>query len=63
MRTRRQGEFGTPNYQAAFSDFFYDDMVSGVERMMSVGAVLSAPVIDGDTIFFGSWDGELYAIG
>jgi len=54
---------GTPNPEAAFSDFFYDDVVIGVSRMMSVGAVLSTPVIDGDTVYFGSWDGELYAIG
>jgi len=53
---------GTPNYEAVFTDFFYDDMVSGVQRMMSVGAVLSTPVIDGDTLFFGSWDGQLYAL-
>jgi outer membrane protein assembly factor BamB len=30
--------------------------------MMSVGAVLSSPVIDGDTLYVGSWDGQLYAI-
>jgi outer membrane protein assembly factor BamB len=54
---------GTPNYEAAFSDFFYDDLIVGVNRMMSVGAVLSSPVIDGDTVYFGSWDGQLYAIG
>ena len=54
---------GTPNYAAAASDDFYDQMVIAVERLMSVGAVLSTPVIDGDTLFFGSWDGELYAIG
>ncbi len=53
---------GTPNYQAAVSDSFYDQMVIGLDRMMSVGAVLSTPVIDGDLIFFGSWDGQLYAI-
>ena len=53
---------GTPNYRAAASDSFYDQMVIGVDRMMSVGAVLSTPVIDGDTLFFGSWDGQLYAI-
>jgi outer membrane protein assembly factor BamB len=23
---------------------------------------LSSPVIDGDTLYFGSWDGQLYAI-
>jgi outer membrane protein assembly factor BamB len=53
---------GSPNYEAAFSDFFYDDMVVGVDRMMSVGAVVSSPVPDGDALYFGSWDGELYAL-
>jgi len=54
---------GTPNYEAAYSDFFYDDMVSGTQRMLSVGAVLSSPAIDGATVYFGSFDGQLYAIG
>jgi outer membrane protein assembly factor BamB len=53
---------GTPNYEAAFSDSFYDDMVSGVQKMMSVGAVLSSPTVVGNTIFFGSSDGNLYAL-
>jgi eukaryotic-like serine/threonine-protein kinase len=53
---------GRPNYAAAVSDSFYDQMVIGLDRMMSVGAVLSTPVIDGDTVFFGSWDGQLYAL-
>ena len=54
---------GSPNYEAAFTDFFYDDMVVGVDRMLAVGAVLSSPVIDGDALYFGSWDGQLYALG
>jgi outer membrane protein assembly factor BamB len=54
---------GDPNYQAAYSDFFYDDLVIGVWRMMSVGAVLSSPVVDADAIYFGSTDGNFYAIG
>src|SRR5262249_22294225 len=53
---------GAPNYEAAFFDFFYDDMVSGVQKMMSVGAILSSPVIAGDTIYFGSTDGNVYAL-
>ena len=53
---------GTPKYEAAFFDFFYDDMVSGVQKMMSVGAILSSLVVDGDTIFFGSTDGNVYAL-
>ena len=54
---------GTPNYRAASSDSFYDQMVIAHDRLMSVGAVLSTPVVDGDTVYFGSWDGQLYAIG
>jgi outer membrane protein assembly factor BamB len=53
---------GEPNYEAAFSDFFYDDLVIGVSRMMSVGAVLSSPVIASDIIMFGSTDGNVYAL-
>ena len=53
---------GTPNYDVAFTDFFYDDMVSGVQKMMSVGSVLSSPVVAGDTVYFGSADGSVYAL-
>jgi eukaryotic-like serine/threonine-protein kinase len=53
---------GTPKYEAAFSDFFYDDMVSGVQKMMSVGSILSSPVVAVDTIYVGSTDGNLYAL-
>jgi outer membrane protein assembly factor BamB len=54
---------GDPNYGAAFSDTFYDDLVIGVWKMLSVGAVLSSPVIERDVIYFGSTDGNVYAIG
>lgn len=46
----------------AFSDFFYDDLMIGVWRMMSVGAVLSSPVVGTNVVYFGSTDGTLYAI-
>jgi eukaryotic-like serine/threonine-protein kinase len=55
-------ESGEPNYQAAFSDFFYDDLMIGVWRMMSVGAVLSSPVVAANAVYFGSTDGNLYAL-
>lgn len=54
---------GAPDYQAVFGDFFYDDMVSGANRMFSVGAVVSSPVVSGDTVYFGGWDGQFYAAG
>jgi eukaryotic-like serine/threonine-protein kinase len=53
---------GDPNYGAAFHDTFYDDLVMGVWKMLSVGAVLSSPVIEQDVIYFGSADGNVYAI-
>lgn len=53
---------GTPKYEAAFSDFFYDDMVSGTQKMMSFGAVLSSPVIVNSTIYIASTDGNIYAL-
>jgi outer membrane protein assembly factor BamB len=53
---------GTPNYEAAFSDSFYDDLVVGVQKMMSVGAILSSPVVAGDAIYVGSADGNVYAL-
>ena len=53
---------GDPDYGDVYGDFFYDDMVSGVLKMLSVGAVLSSPVVEQDVIYFGSTDGNLYAI-
>ena len=53
---------GAPNYEAAFADSFYDDIVSGIQKMFSVGAMLSSPAVSGDTVLVGSADGNLYAI-
>jgi outer membrane protein assembly factor BamB len=53
---------GTPNYEAAFSDFFFDDMVIGTQKMMSFGAVLSSPVVANGTIYIASTDGNIYAL-
>ncbi|HEV1993522.1 MAG TPA: PQQ-binding-like beta-propeller repeat protein, partial [Candidatus Acidoferrum sp.] len=53
---------GTPNYEAAFFDFFYDDMVTGVQKMMAVGAILSSPVVAGNIVYVGSTDGNIYAL-
>jgi len=53
---------GAPNYEAAFVDSFYDDVVSGIQKMFTLGAILSSPTVAGDTILFGSTDGNLYAI-
>ena len=38
-------------------------MVSGAKRMFSLGAVVSSPAVADGTLYFGSWDGQLYAVG
>jgi eukaryotic-like serine/threonine-protein kinase len=53
---------GTPKYDAAFASDFYDDMIVGVDKMMSVGVILSSPVVVDDVIYVGSADGNLYAL-
>jgi outer membrane protein assembly factor BamB len=44
--------------------FFHNflDMTLYLYRSFSVGAILSSPVIDHGTIFFGSADGNVYAL-
>jgi eukaryotic-like serine/threonine-protein kinase len=54
---------GAPDYEAVYGDFFYDDMVSGAKRMFELGAIVSSPVVSDGTLYFGGWDGQLYAVG
>ena len=53
---------GTPNREALFRSDFYDDMVTGVERTMSMGSILSSPVVVDKVVYVGSADGNLYAL-
>jgi outer membrane protein assembly factor BamB len=53
---------GTPNYDLAFVSEFYDDIVTGVSKMMAVGTILSSPVVVDGVIYVGSVDGNLYAL-
>lgn len=53
---------GTPNYDVAFFDDFYDGMVAGVQTMLKTGAVLSSPIVVKDAVYFGSSDGTMYAV-
>lgn len=53
---------GSPNYETVFTENFYDNMVAGVSKMLALGTVLSSPVIVEDVVYFGSTDGNLYAL-
>lgn len=53
---------GQPDYAAVFREPFYDAVVVGLYELLGVGAVLSSPAIAGDTVYFGSTDGHVYAV-
>ena len=53
---------GSPNYERAYRSDFYDDMVVGHYKMMTVGAILTSPVIADRIVYVGSTDGNLYAL-
>lgn len=53
---------GGPNYRAVFTENFYDSMVTGVTRLLSVGMIFSSPAVAGNVVYFGSTDGNLYAL-
>lgn len=53
---------GSPNYAVAYRSDFYDDIVVGHDKMMTIGAILSSPVIVDHIVYVGSTDGNLYAL-
>jgi outer membrane protein assembly factor BamB len=50
--------------QEAFSPVFgdFEDMYIDTYRFISIGAILSSPVVDKGVVYFGSMDGNLYAL-
>lgn len=53
---------GAPNYEVAFASDFYDDLMLGYGKLLSVGPILSSPVVADGVIYVGSVDGNLYAL-
>ncbi len=55
---------GTIKFEVVFSspNPFYDDMVVAVHKLFAMGTILSSPVVVGNTVYFGSTDGNLYAL-
>jgi outer membrane protein assembly factor BamB len=54
-----QGEF---NLTKVFTENSYKGMVNAVDRLCSLGAVLSSPALSEGVVFFGSADGNVYAV-
>jgi outer membrane protein assembly factor BamB len=54
---------GSLNYRAIYPPGqTLDDIIIGLDRMHSLGSVLSSPVIADGVAYFGSTDGKLYAV-
>jgi hypothetical protein len=57
-----QNADGTLNFGAIMSQNFCDDMVIAVSKLLSIGSILSWPVVVKDVTYVGSADGNLYAL-
>jgi outer membrane protein assembly factor BamB len=55
---------GSIKFETVFSssNLYYEDMVLAVHKLFSMGTILSSPVVVGNTVYFGSTDGNLYAL-
>jgi eukaryotic-like serine/threonine-protein kinase len=55
---------GSIKFETVFSSPtpYYEDMVVAVHKLFTMGTILSSPVVVGDTVYFGSTDGNLYAV-
>ena len=45
-----------------YPDFTLDGMIIGLDRMFSLGSILSSPVVSDGVLYVGSTDGHLYAL-
>ena len=55
---------GSIKFETVFSSptLYYEDMVLAIHKLFTMGTILSSPVVADDTVFFGSTDGNLYAV-
>jgi outer membrane protein assembly factor BamB len=53
---------GSPNYEAAYAGDFYDEIVVGVQRLMTVGGIYASPVLADGVLYITSTDGSVYAL-
>ena len=55
---------GTLNQEVLYAPVFgdFEDMYVAMFKFMSIGAIVSSPVVDKGVVYFGSMDGNLYAL-
>jgi len=54
------GSLNQESFAPLFGDF--EDMYIDIYRFTSIGAIVSSPVVDHGAVYFGSMDGNLYAL-
>lgn len=54
------GSLNQESFAPVFNDF--EDMYIDISRFISIGAIVSSPVVDHGSVYFGSMDGNLYAL-
>ncbi len=59
---RYTDETGRMRTQGMYPDRTLDGMMIGMRTMMTLGSVLSSPVVADGVVYFGSTDGHLYAV-
>lgn len=53
---------GHMNSRALYSDFTLEAVIVGLDRMYSLGSILSSPVVADGVLYTGSTDGNVYAL-
>jgi outer membrane protein assembly factor BamB len=53
---------GTADYETAFASDFYDDIMTGYGKLLTLGPILSSPAVADNVIYVGGTDGNLYAL-
>jgi len=56
------GADGKPDFKVIFRTRFFDDMYFAIEKLFSLGSILSSPTVDRGVVYVGSTDGNLYAL-
>jgi len=59
---RYTAEDGTIKANLMYRERTLDGLMVGLRTMMTLGSVLSSPVVAGGVVYFGSTDGHLYAV-
>jgi outer membrane protein assembly factor BamB len=54
------GSLNQDAFAPTFNDF--EDMYIDIYKFVSVGAIMSSPVVDHGSVYFGSMDGNVYAL-